>query len=197
MCGPVDGLERRDRDWQEIDMNKSKTNTASITREIARLKRLSTPELAAEYERLHGAPPRSRNHRFLWRRCAWKVQERAFGGLSKAAKTKLDELIANIAIPERPSRTAVESVIGRGRGRPRRSESHDLPTSPVRPRPALPPPGTTIVRRWRDRDLRLTFLDDGVDVDGAFYPSLTAAAREITGSKWNGRLFWLGKNGGR
>jgi hypothetical protein len=42
----------------------------------------------------------------------------------------------------------------------------------------------------------LTFLEDGVEVDGAHYASLTAAALAVTGAAWNGRLFWLGKDGG-
>ena len=56
--------------------------------------------------------------------------------------------------------------------------------------PRLPAPGTVITRIYRGRDLQLHVLDDGFELDGVHYRSLSEAARAVTGSKWNGRLFW-------
>jgi len=44
------------------------------------------------------------------------------------------------------------------------------------------------VRTWRGTEIRVDVLDDGFAWDGATYPSLSALARAITGSRWNGRL---------
>ena len=56
--------------------------------------------------------------------------------------------------------------------------------------PRLPSPGSTIVRECRGRTLRLNVLDDGFELDGSHYDSLSEAARAATGAHWNGRLFW-------
>ena len=53
-------------------------------------------------------------------------------------------------------------------------------------------PGTVLVREWRNQQLRATVLEGGrIEVDGhGVFGSLTAAAKAITGAKWNGRLFF-------
>ncbi len=47
-----------------------------------------------------------------------------------------------------------------------------------------------IVREYKGRELRLAVLDDGYELDGTCYGSLSQAARAATGSRWNGPLFW-------
>jgi hypothetical protein len=65
-------------------------------------------------------------------------------------------------------------------------------TAPVRPRdPAEPPVGTVLVRDWRGRQIRVTARDDGYEHEGQVFRSLSAVATHITGTKWNGRL-WFG-----
>ena len=59
-----------------------------------------------------------------------------------------------------------------------------------RANPNLPPAGTLITRTYRGRELRLLVLDDGFELEGVHYRSLSEAARAVTGSRWNGRLFW-------
>jgi len=159
-------------------MTAKNGRTRSVAREIARLRRMSVAELVPEYERLHGKPPRVKHKAWLWRRCAWKLQEQRLGGLSAVAKKRLDELIAEIDLPLDLEPGTVTGVL-------RRRHALDLPL------------GQTIVRRWHGRDLRLTAVEDGFEVDGVIHASLSAAAKAVTGAKWNGRLFWLGKNGGQ
>ena len=44
--------------------------------------------------------------------------------------------------------------------------------------------------------MRVTVLDDGFDCAGEVHRSLTAVARAVTGSHWNGyHFFRLGKKG--
>ena len=56
--------------------------------------------------------------------------------------------------------------------------------------PRLPPPGSTIAREYRGQTLRLQVLDNGFELDGIHYDSLSEAARVVTGQRWNGPLFW-------
>jgi len=134
--------------------------------EIAALRALTVPELVAKYESVFGTKPRARNKPFLWKRVAWKLQEQRLGGLSKLAKSKLEELISDIR----------------------------LPTGAPSPRPAPPPDapmiGTVLVRRWKGTDIRVEVQTDGFAWNGARYKSLSAVAQAITGAHWNGRLFF-------
>ena len=67
-------------------MAKSDLNVA----EIARVESLGIDELRQEWRRLHQTPPPNRLSRdILLRGIMYKLQERAFGGLSKATLRKL------------------------------------------------------------------------------------------------------------
>jgi len=59
------------------------------------------------------------------------------------------------------------------------------------PDPRLPAPGTTITRRYKGRDLRVTVLDEGFRFEGETFRSLTAAALRATGyTHISGPHFW-------
>ena len=54
----------------------------------------------------------------------------------------------------------------------------------------LPPAGTLLTRRLRDRQIIVKVLADGFEFDSRRYRSLSAIAREVTGTRWNGLLFF-------
>ena len=143
----------------------------TIAQQVRELETLSTAELSERYEALHGHPPRVRNRAFLRRRVAWKIQEREFGGLSDRAKARLEELIAQIDLP-----------LG--------TAKHQRPRRPARPSPRAPRVGTSLVRRWHDQEIRVEVRENGFEWNGTLYRSLSAAAKAVTGSNWNGRLFF-------
>ena len=128
--------------------------------------------LAARYEEVWGKPPRSKNRHYLWKRIAWKLQEQRYGGLSKVAQSRLEELIAEIDIP---IEERARSVSG----------------APTRPRVAIDPvPGTTLVRMYRSAEVRVKVFEDGFEWEGRQYRSLSAVAKEVTGSHLNGVRFF-------
>jgi hypothetical protein len=51
-------------------------------------------------------------------------------------------------------------------------------------------PGTQMLRQWKDRTHTVTALNDGFEWNGRTYRSLSAIAREITGTNWNGYVFF-------
>ncbi len=144
---------------------------STIAQRIRELQDMTTAQLAEHYEDVFGQPPRVRNKAFLRRRVAWKLQELEFGGLSEPAKARLDDLIAQIDLPL-------------GDPGPRRERSvHRRETK-------APLVGTTLVRNWRDQEIRVEVRANGFEWDGTLYRSLSAVAKAITGSTWNGRLFF-------
>lgn len=59
--------------------------------------------------------------------------------------------------------------------------------------------GAVLVREWNGRSYQVNVLENGFQMDGKAYASLTAIAKKITGVKWSGpRFFGLtGKRGAR
>ena len=154
--------------------------TNSIVSEIQALQRMTVGELRVEWQRLYGEPTRSRNRIYLWRRLAWRIQEIEYGGLRDETKRRILDLapatFTRSQIP--PGLPCIPGGISVSPG----TKSHRDPR--------LPSPGSTIVREYRGQQLRLLVLDDGFELDGVHYDSLSEAARVVTGQRWNGPLFW-------
>ncbi len=143
----------------------------ALARQLAELESASPADLRGRWERAykHPAPKRASRDRLL-RALAYHIQERVEGGLSKAALKRLDHL-AN----------------------PKGNDSR-----PPRPAPPCLRPGTRLVREWNGEVHQVTVSEDGFDYRGARYASLSRIAREITGTRWSGPLFFgLRKAGGR
>ncbi len=93
---------------------------------------------------------------------AWKLQEKVHGGLTAAQKRKL----AGIAQELR--------------------KNGDLSASPA----IRLKPGLKLVREWRGETHDVLVLEDGFEWNGEHRRSLSAIAREITGTHWSGPRFF-------
>lgn len=137
------------------------TNAIDIAAEVTRLEALTNFELRRDWRQLHGMqPPKSLSRDLLLRGITYKIQERAFGGLSKSVLRKLSK-----ALPE-------------ARGNSDR-------TARIRMKA-----GTRLVREWNGQTHTVVVLADGVEWRGKRYRSLTTVAREITGAHWSGPRFF-------
>jgi len=155
---------------------------AKTAAELAALADLTVSGLAKKYEELFGTPSRSRNKQFLRKRLAFKIQELAEGGLSPRALARIEELQKSLP-PLGPGATA--------KGSRRKPEA----AASAKRDPRLPAPGTVLTRRHGKTEHRVTVLDKGFEYKGKPYRSLSRIAREITGTSWNGFLFFLGRKG--
>jgi hypothetical protein len=54
----------------------------------------------------------------------------------------------------------------------------------------LPVMGTVLSRSYGDQTVAVTVLKDGFEYQGRCYNSLSAIARQATGTRWNGLLFF-------
>ena len=146
----------------------------NIRAELTRLEGLSVGRLREEYERVWGEPTRSNNRAFLVKRIVWRLQAAAEGDLSERARRRAEEIARDMDLRVRPD-AGVHRAFGE---------------TTVRVRPAMPAPGAVIRRVYKGRTLEVTVLRSGVSFEGRVYSSLSALAKEITGSNWNGRLFF-------
>src|SRR5580700_1608483 len=134
-----------------------------VAKALARLSALTIFELRGEWRRLHRTPPPMRLSRdLLTRGITYKLQERAYGGLSLATARKLEHANAD---PQ--SRGAAK------------------PVQPISLRP-----GTRLVREWRGVTHMVLIHADGIEWRGQRYRSLTIVARKITGARWSGPRFF-------
>ena len=143
-----------------------------IKTEIEALRAMNVTALVERYKTVFGKPPRIKHREWLWKRVAWKLQEQLFGGLSDVAKRRLEELIAEIRLPVAET---TRTVTGRLKAAVRANK------------PAV---GATLIREWHGCELRLHVVDGGYELDGVVHKSLSAAAHAVSGSHWNGKLFW-------
>jgi hypothetical protein len=155
----------------------------TVTAQIQALQTMTVGELKLKWRELYGEDTRSCNRVYLWRRLAWRVQELAYGGLSARAKARLAELSKDDDLRMLPPRKWQPPADG---GRP---TAPGTPKQPLRD-PRLPRPGSTLSRQYRGHEVRVLVLEDGFEHEGRRYASLSALAREITGQRWNGLLFF-------
>jgi len=142
----------------------------TIVEEINELRSMAVPELVTRYEEVFGKLPRIKNRDHLWRRLAWKIQEQRFGGLPGPARRVLNALMAEIELPVQAKKNAVSGHVG---------ASH-----------AGLAVGTSLVRQWHGREYRVRVVDGGFELEGVVHKSLSAVAKSITGTAWNGHLFF-------
>ncbi len=143
-----------------------------IRRRIRELDGLTVAQLKIRYGELFKEPCRSSNRRHLFRRCAWRLQAIAEGGLSKRARQRAREL------------TDEHGLRVGAPGRPREE------TSKRKTRRGVPGPGTVLVRVYKKQTIEVTVLDEGFTYEQKTYTSLSAVARAITGSRWSGHVFF-------
>lgn len=151
---------------------------ADVAGQLAALNEMTIGQLKEKYREVFGEPTRSRNKPYLKKKIAWRIQELAEGGLSGHAQKRIRELAPNAPARWRASNGGAHKVA------PVAAEE-----GPKRD-PALPPPGTVLTREHKGIEHRVTVLDDGFEYQGARYGSLSKIAMEITGTRWNGFLFF-------
>lgn len=134
----------------------------AIEAELDRLQSMRKAELRERYRTLFKTePPKAFGPDLLRRSIAYRIQEKAYGGLPPATRRLLNQLIAQQ---------------GRAPGKlilPRRIK-----------------PGAILVRAWKGKTHRVTVLREGFAYEGEAYASLSQIARLITGGRWNGPRFF-------
>jgi hypothetical protein len=129
----------------------------------AKLKTAEKAELLGLWRATIGKPPAFATSReLLAMALAWHLQERKYGGLKPLVQRKLEAL----------------------------SRAHRRGKLPAALLQACSfRPGVTMVKFWRGRRHTVTALPYGFRYQGKIYRSLTAIARAITGTPWNGAAF--------
>jgi len=135
----------------------------AVEDELDRLVTMPIAKLRVRYrEVFRTEPPKAFGPDLLRRSIAHRIQEKAYGGLSRPTERLLDQMMKAYA-----AKPGGKIVL------PRRIK-----------------PGSVLVREWKSKSHRVTVLEDGFVYDGDTYSSLSEIAVLITGTKWNGPRFF-------
>jgi plastocyanin len=130
--------------------------------EIARLRDLDLPELRGVWQKHYGTTaPKTLRRKILILSIAWRIQADVAGGLKPATRKYLRQV----------AEAARSGMV-------------------VRPPAPRIKTGTKLIRVWQDKTHTVTALADGFEWQGSRYRSLSEIARTMTGTRWNGLVFF-------
>jgi hypothetical protein len=138
-----------------------------VLAQLAALKTAPVAALKQKWRELFDGEPPPYNRRFLESRLGYRVQELAYGGLSPQIVARLDALADELD----------------GKSPKRRNSLQNRPIA-----------GTRLVREWRAVEHSVTVRQEDFEYQGRPFKSLSAIARHITGTRWNGLVFFGLKN---
>jgi len=136
---------------------------------IEELQYLSRQELIKRWKKLFkkNSPPNARKE-LLIKHIAWEMQAKEKGGYSAQTRKKLDKLAESFA-----KNKEVDNIKSL-------KESSTLEIKP----------GTKLIREYEGEKHEVIALEKGFEYNNKTYKSLSAIANEITGTRWNGKVFF-------
>ena len=130
---------------------------------VIALGQMTYADLCFEWRRLYRSlPPKKLSRDLLEMGVAWKLQERALGGLSAVNKRQLDEL----------------------------ARTMDMKSDLAKTRRVSLKSGARLVRAWGGETHEVLVVEDGFQWRGKTWRSLSVIAREMTGTRWSGPRFF-------
>ena len=137
---------------------------ALVKRQISALEPLGLEELRAKFVELYGFQSHIISADYMRRRCAYRLQELQFGGLSREAEEFLDRLVDEDDLAQlKPQKARRQSSVK----------------------------GTRYIREWNGQEHVVVVLGaNSFEYNGTVYKSLSAIAKAITGTHWNGPRFF-------
>ena len=138
--------------------------TDQILARIIALKATPIPKLKQLWRDLYQTDPPAFNRVFLQNRLAYRLQELHYGGLKTSTVRRLEQL--------------GETLDG-GKPHVRSRRVDDRPIA-----------GTKLIRHWQGTNYEVTVHPDHFTFEGQPYQSLSAIAKRITGTSWNGPVFF-------
>jgi hypothetical protein len=152
--------------------------------ELQQLDKMDRRDLQRRYGELLGTAPVVANSEQLQRKIARKLQTAEEGELPQSAIEYASAIAREVHLRVRvganlqrrtsglPEKTTVTTVASSG---------HDS---------RLPMPGGRIIKQFQGRSIVVHILDGSFEMDGRRFNWLSAIAKDITGTKWNGYLFF-------
>lgn len=142
-----------------------------MTKVIEELQDLSREELIQKWKKLFGTNlPKHAKKDLLIKHIAWELQAKEHGGLSVQTKKQLEKLAEKMNKKQEINEADVKESC--------KNTALEIKT------------GTKFIREYQGKKHEVTALEKGFEYKGKSYKSLSAIANEITGTRWNGKIFF-------
>jgi hypothetical protein len=155
----------------------------ALLMEIEKLRRASLSALRQKYREVFEEETPCRHRQHLFRRVAWRLQALAEGDLSERARLRASEIARDgdlrIVAPQGFFSAGGRSIDPAPGDRDRQQQDRRLPL-----------PGTMLTRQWKGQTILVEVLAEGFRFENQHYPSLSAVAVAVTGTRWNGLAFF-------
>ncbi len=156
--------------------------SASVAAQVLALESMNIAQLRVRWNEVFGQETKQRNRRYLIKRLAWKLQEDQLPRLTADQE-------ARVAAYQREYESMQPEEWFPRAGR-RSAKNPSGATRQLARDPRLPPAGAVVQRRYKGQDVVVKIIDTGFEFEGRAYRSLSAIAREVTGTTWNGYAFF-------
>jgi len=139
---------------------------------IEQLQQLSREELIKKWKKLFKTnSPQHARKEFLIKHIVWELQAKKQGGYSAQTQKQLDKLADKLATKQEVSETDIKETT-------KQTSILEIKA------------GTKLIREYKDEKHEVITLEKGFEYRNKPYKSLSAIAKEITGTQWNGKLFF-------
>jgi Protein of unknown function (DUF2924) len=155
----------------------------TVVAAIEQLRTLNVIALRKKYQQVFGGESKSSNKQYLFRRIAWRMQANAEGGLSERACHRAVQIADETDLRTRAPKGFLSAQVSV-------SATSTVDHAQSQRDARLPASGSLLTRRLHDRQIVVKVLADGFEFESRQYRSLSAIAREVTGTRWNGLLFF-------
>jgi hypothetical protein len=155
----------------------------TVVAAIEQLRTLNVIALRKKYQQVFGGESKSSNKQYLFRRIAWRMQANAEGGLSERACHRAVQIADEADLRTRAPKGFLSAQVSV-------SATSTVDHAQSQRDARLPASGSLLTRRLHDRQIVVKVLADGFEFESRQYRSLSAIAREVTGTRWNGLLFF-------
>jgi hypothetical protein len=143
--------------------NFAPATSSALRQKLTDLDSLATSQLRALWQRQYQAQvPRTLRRDLLIRFIAHRLQEEELGGLGRGTLRRLETVAGKLQDPDRAPSPDMTSL----------------------------KPGTTLVREWNGTTHTVLVLEDGFELKGERYASLTKVAAVISGLHRSGPAFF-------
>lgn len=150
----------------------NKKGNINMTKTIKELQNLSRAELIKKWKELFGTnSPKNAKNDFLIKQIVWELQSKEQGGYSPQVEKQLDKLSDKLATDQEVNEGDIREFC-------KQSKTLDIKA------------GTKLIREYKGEKHEVIALDKGFEYRGNKYKSLSGIAKHITGTQWNGKVFF-------
>ncbi|NQV37206.1 MAG: DUF2924 domain-containing protein [Candidatus Marinimicrobia bacterium] len=132
---------------------------------------MSTKALAREYFKITGHPPPTPHRHRLIRKIAWEYQCIGLNPVSAEALARAQEIAKSERLRSVPPKDFEHKL-------PKKKSDITLYT------------GDILTRNYKGKRYEVLVTERGFELDGMFFKSISAMAKKITGTHWNGKRFF-------